>query len=58
MPDELFKIECDLSCGFSVQSHDEAEAVAIVLDHARTVHQKPDLTAAQVQAMVKVVLRT
>jgi predicted small metal-binding protein len=38
MAEALKKLECDPKCGFSVQSHNEAEVIRIALEHAKTFH--------------------
>jgi predicted small metal-binding protein len=43
---------CDPMCGFSVTSHDDAEVMAMMKDHAKK-HHKKDMTDAQVKEMMK-----
>jgi predicted small metal-binding protein len=43
---------CDPMCGFSVTSHDDAEILAMVKEHAKK-HHKKEMTDAEVKAMIK-----
>jgi len=40
MEGELKKISCAPECGFSVQSHNEAEVMEIAKKHAKESHNK------------------
>lgn len=48
----LKSAECDPACGFMVRSHDEAEVMSVIKEHANKVHNM-DMTDAQVKGMMK-----
>jgi len=45
-------VSCDPACGFSVRSHDDAELVAIVKEHAKK-HHSMDMKDEDVRKMMK-----
>ncbi len=48
----LKSVSCDPACGFMIQSHDEKELCAIVIEHAKTHHNKM-VTEKDVRGMMK-----
>jgi predicted small metal-binding protein len=48
----LKSVSCAPECGFMVRSHDEKELSAIVIEHAKTHHNKT-VTEKDVKAMMK-----
>ncbi|MCZ6777143.1 MAG: DUF1059 domain-containing protein [Ignavibacteria bacterium] len=48
----LKSVACGPTCGFMVRSHDEAELVAIVMDHAKEYHDI-DMTEKEIKGMMK-----
>ena len=44
--------ECDPACGFMVRSHDEAEIMSVIKEHAKKAHNM-DMTDAQIKGMMK-----
>jgi predicted small metal-binding protein len=49
---KLMSVSCDPACGFSVQSHDEAEIIAMVQMHAKKAHGM-EMSEADVRKMMK-----
>jgi predicted small metal-binding protein len=54
MAESIYRIECDPSCAFKVQSHDRQEAAMIAQNHLKNKHDK-DVTEAELKAATKVV---
>jgi predicted small metal-binding protein len=48
----LMSFSCDPACGFSVRSHDEAEIISMVKEHAKT-HHNMEMTDAQIKEKIK-----
>lgn len=48
----MMSVSCDPDCGFMCRSHDEKELTSIVMNHAKTAHNKT-LTEADVKKMMK-----
>lgn len=48
----LKSVSCDPECGFLVRSHDEKELSAIVIEHAKTHHDKV-ITEKDVKGIMK-----
>ena len=48
----LKSAECDPACGFMVRSHDEAEIMSVIKEHAKKAHNM-DMTDAQIKGMMK-----
>ena len=48
----LKSVSCDPECGFMVRSHDEKELSAIVIEHAKTRHDKI-ITEKDVKGIMK-----
>ncbi len=53
--DPMYSAKCPSPCSFSVKSHDKAEVVAILQEHAKSHHNGMALSDADAAAMVKVV---
>ena len=51
----MYAAKCPTPCSFSVKSHDKAEVVAILKEHAKTHHDGMVLTDEQAAGMVKTV---
>ena len=51
----MYTAKCPPSCDFSVKSHDKAEVVAVLQEHAKSHHNGMVLSQADAEAMVKVV---
>lgn len=49
----MYAAKCPSPCSFSVKSHDKAEVVAILQEHAKTHHNGMALSEADAAAMVK-----
>lgn len=52
MKGKLMKIECEPSCGFMVQSHDQKEMMGIGKMHAKSMHNM-NVTDKDAMAMMK-----
>ena len=52
MSQTMKSVSCDPDCGFMVRSHDEKELSSIVINHAKTAHNKT-VTEADVKKMMK-----
>lgn len=52
MEEKLVSVSCDPECGFKVQSHDKAEVVRVVKDHALMAHDKR-VSDEEVESMMK-----
>ena len=50
----MYSAKCPSPCSFSVKSHDKAEVVAILQEHAKSHHKGMALSDADAAAMVKV----
>jgi predicted small metal-binding protein len=50
----LYTAKCPSPCDFSVKSHDKAEIVTLLRDHAKSHHNGMALSEADAEAMVKV----
>ena len=50
----MYSAQCPPSCDFTVKSHDKAEVVSMLQEHARTHHNGMVLTDEKAEAMVKV----
>lgn len=51
----MYSARCPDPCNFSVKSHDRAEVVAILKEHAKTHHDGMMMSDAQADGMVKTV---
>ena len=51
----MYGAKCPEPCSFSVKSHDKAEVVAILKEHAKTHHDGMVLTDEQAEGMVKTI---
>jgi predicted small metal-binding protein len=51
----MYTAKCKSPCSFSVKSHDKAEVVAILEEHAKTHHNGMALSDADAEAMIKTV---
>jgi predicted small metal-binding protein len=51
----MYSAKCPAPCSFSVKSHDRAEVVAILKEHAKTHHDGMILSDEKAEAMVKTV---
>jgi predicted small metal-binding protein len=51
----MYAAKCKEPCNFSVKSHDRAEVVAILKEHAKTHHDGMMMSDAQADGMVKTV---
>jgi len=51
----MYKAACPAPCSFSVRSHDKAEIVAVLQEHAKSHHNGMVLSDADANAMVKTV---
>ncbi len=51
----MYTAKCKSPCSFSVKSHDKAEVVAILQEHAKAHHNGLALTDAEADAMIKTV---
>ena len=49
----MYYASCPPSCDFTVKSHDKAEVIAILKEHAKSHHDGMILTDEQAEAMVK-----
>lgn len=49
----MFSAKCKAPCSFSVKSHDRAEVVALLQEHAKAHHNGLVLTEADAEALVK-----
>ena len=49
----MYSAKCPSPCSFSVKSHDKAEVVAILKEHAKTHHNGMVMADADAAAMVK-----
>ena len=49
----MYSAKCPAPCSFSVKSHDRAEVVAILKEHAKTHHDGMILSDEKAEAMVK-----
>ncbi|MEO6874323.1 MAG: DUF1059 domain-containing protein [Opitutaceae bacterium] len=47
--------KCKSPCSFNVKSHDRAEVVAILQEHAKTHHNGMVMSEADAEAMIKTV---
>lgn len=51
----MYSAKCPAPCSFSVKSHDRAEVVAILKEHAKTHHDGMVLSDEKAESMVKTV---
>jgi len=51
----MYSAKCPSPCSFSVKSHDKAEVVAILKEHAKTHHDGMILSDEKAEGMVKTV---
>lgn len=51
----MYSAKCPAPCSFSVKSHDRAEVVAILKEHAKTHHDGMILSDEKAESMVKTV---
>jgi predicted small metal-binding protein len=51
----MYSAKCPAPCSFSVKSHDRAEVIAILKEHAKTHHDGMVLSDEKAEAMVKTV---
>jgi predicted small metal-binding protein len=51
----MYAAKCQAPCNFSVKSHDKAEVVSILKEHAKTHHDGMILSDEQAEGMVKTV---
>ena len=49
----MYSAKCPAPCSFSIKSHDRAEVVAILKEHAKTHHDGMILSDEKAEAMVK-----
>ena len=49
----MYSAKCHAPCSFSVKSHDRAEVVAVLKEHAKAHHDGLVLTDEKAEAMVK-----
>ena len=49
----MYSAKCKSPCDFSVKSHDKAEVVALLKEHAKSHHDGMVLSDADASAMVK-----
>jgi len=51
----MYSAKCPAPCSFSVKSHDKAEVIAILKEHAKTHHDGMVLSDEKAESMVKTV---
>jgi len=51
----MYMAKCPPSCDFTVKSHDKAEVVAMLQEHARTHHNGMVVSDEKAESMIKVV---
>ena len=49
----MYSAKCPAPCSFSVKSHDKAEVIAILKEHAKTHHDGMVLSDEKAESMVK-----
>jgi predicted small metal-binding protein len=51
----MYSAKCPPSCDFSVKSHDKAEVIAMLKEHAKTHHNGMVVSDEKAEAMVETV---
>lgn len=49
---QLHHFECDTVCGFMTQGYDKDEIAEIAMEHAKTKHNKVDITEEMIRGMI------